>query len=461
MRKREEYTFCMQQFKPAIIVMAILLVMVLSWSIWHCVKYPKYSNFSLAAANVPTPSAPPVNVKAKMLHPYWGNCSKCHVVTGVGKPVSKVMTGPPISVNDKMLHKYWGNCLLCHVQTDGIPPKKIGPAGQQAAFTQDQTYPLGLKIQTVTADLMNQFALPAKHGALVLDIAVGSPAEMSGFQQGDLIVRFGKNKINTMNDLMTSLTTVKPGQKLKVTIYRGKKRRSLFITIPSTTMPPMTQNQIETRAEQLGVPKTAQAVNQALQQQALQHKQVTNNAMQWVAANAPMTQNQVETLAEQLGVPKTQNAVNQALKKQQGQMAANPFYGKVAIASMGTTLSAPVSMQFDNSPYFIVSDPVQHTYHVVANPNVNDPGNQGVQTAQYMVDLNVENVVSGNYSQNAVNTLHMLRINVYSGVTGSVMDILNAYMSGQLMPEVIQTMQMPIQSPMSGVSPNSGGRVIY
>ena len=478
MKKNENYTFCMQQFKPAIIVMTILLVLVLSWSIWHCTHYPLNSNYSLAAATI-SPTAPPIDVKAKMLHPYWGNCSKCHVVTGIGKPISKVMTGPPISVNDKMLHKYWGNCLLCHVQTDGIPPKK-GPGNTQAAaFTQtqpmpiDQTNLLGLQIQSVTAQLMQQFALPAKNGVFVLQVISGSPSDIAGFQKGDIIIRLGKTKINQLNDMISALSLVKPGQRIKTTLYRDKKRRNLFMTIPQSGLPPMTQNQIETRGEQLGVPKNQQAVNQALQQQAIQNQsmlqhQVANNSTQWVAANTPMTQNQIETLAEQFNVPKTQRAVNQALQQKnqtqnQGQMkmATNPYYGKVAIGSVGTTLSSPVCIQFDNSPYFIVTDPVQHVYHVVANPNVNDPGNQGVQTAQYMVDLNVENVVAGNFSMNAMNMLHMLRINVYSGITGTVLDILNAYMSGQLMPEVIQPMQMPGQMPISGMTPNTGGRLIY
>jgi len=517
--KNTEHTFCMQQFKPAIIVMAILLVMVLSWSIWHCTQHPKFQGYTLAAANTPTPSAPPVDVNAKMLHPYWGNCSKCHVVTGVGKPVSKVMTGPPISIKDKMLHKYWGNCMLCHVITDGIPgKKKTTPAkGQAVAFQQTQTNHLGLQVQTVNANLMHQFALPAKNGAIVLQIAPGSSAEVAGFLPGDLIVRFGKDKINSANALTASIGKTTPGRKIKAIVYRGKISRSLFVTIPNGSMPPMTQNQVETRAEQLGVPKTPQAVNQALQQQRLQQQniqqpnmqqQMVNNQAQWVAATTPMTQNQIETMAEQLGVPKTQSAVQQALKKQQqlklaaatpmtqnqietmaeqlgvpktqsavqqalkkqqqAKVAANPYYGKVAIASSGTSLGSPVSIQFDTSPYFIITDPIQRSYKVVANPNANDPGNQGIQTSQYMVDLNVENVVAGNFSPSAINSLSMLRINIYSGVTGSVSNIINAYLSGQLIPKIVHSMQQapmqqfPMQqAPMSGTYQNAAGGMIY
>ena len=187
----------------------------------------------------------------------------------------------------------------------------------------------------------------------------------------------------------------------------------------------MTQNQVETLAEQLGVPKTQQAVTQALQRQ--QGKAVAS------AAAPPMTQNQIETLAEQLGVPKTQQAVTQALQKQNQAKtaAANIYYGKVAIASTGPGLGYSVSQQFGSSPYFIVMDPAANSYSVATNPNANRTG-QDIQTGQYMVDLGVSNVVAGGFTSNAMQTLQNLRVNVYPGVTGTVQDVIGAYIAGNL-----------------------------
>ena len=489
MKKREiNYEFCMKQFRPAIIGMSILLVLVLGWSIIHCTKHPYGIGATLAAANTIKPSAAPINVKAKMLHPYWGNCSKCHQVTGVGKPISNVMTGPPISINDKMLHKYWGNCLLCHVNTDGIPGVKKGQraanrqAGKPVAFNVLTAQTLGIKVQTVTAAVMKQFALPASSGVLVLEVIPNSVASVSGIKIGDEITRVGKVKVTSVSTLINEINKAKPGSRLKMNIYRRKTSRNIFVRIPKTVPQarintPMTQNQMETLAEQLGVPKTTQAVTNALKKQqaqnigqggvliaaqppmtqnqvetmaeqlgvpktqqavtnALKKQQAQNNGQGGVliAAQPPMTQNQVETLAEQLGVPKTQQAVTQALKKQ-GKAVAVSYYGNLAVASMGSNLNSSIAPQFGSSPYFIVYDPVQNTYKSVANPNANDLFGKGVQTAQFMVDLGVSNVVSGNYNNNALNTLHSLRVNIYSGITGSVRNIIYSYLSGQLIPE--------------------------
>ncbi|MBF0529955.1 MAG: magnetochrome domain-containing protein, partial [Deltaproteobacteria bacterium] len=102
--KKPVDAFCMIHFKPAIIVLAALVVVVVAWSAWHCAYGPTHMP-SLALAAATAPSGPPIGVKDKMLHPYWGNCNKCHVTVDAAKPVSKVMTGAPISIKQAMTHK--------------------------------------------------------------------------------------------------------------------------------------------------------------------------------------------------------------------------------------------------------------------------------------------------------------------------------------------------------------------
>ncbi|MBF0228351.1 MAG: magnetochrome domain-containing protein [Desulfamplus sp.] len=503
MKNNIEYEFCMSQFKMAIVGITVLLVIVLGWTGYHCTKNPHMRDFRMAAAN--QPMGPPINVNDKMLHPYWGNCNKCHITTGAGKPVSQVMAGPPISINDKMLHDYWGNCMLCHKVTDGFQPPANGGANnnganannaaQPAAFNQFSPKSLGLTLQPVTAALMRSMGLANEDGLLITAVDPNSPASAAGLKKGDEIIRIDKVRQETLNDFDRALSAAKAGSEIKMTIYTGKKQRSVFLKLPSlnsngamaaAATAPMTQNQIETLAEQLGVPKTEQAVTQALQAQkqaqgqntqivaavapmtqnqietlaeqlgvpkteqavtqALQaQKQAQGQNTQVVAAVAPMTQNQIETLAEQLGVPKTEQAVTQALQaQQQGQtqqgqgqqtrVVANLNFGKVAVASTGPGIVYQISGQFENSPYFVVFDPTQNSYGVVTNPNVNDLFAQGVQTAQYMVDLRVSNVIAGSFTQDALNAFHVLMVNVYPGLTGSVKDVLNSYTAGYLIP---------------------------
>jgi predicted Fe-Mo cluster-binding NifX family protein len=54
-----------------------------------------------------------------------------------------------------------------------------------------------------------------------------------------------------------------------------------------------------------------------------------------------------------------------------------------------------------------------------------------------MVDLGVKNVIAGNYSADSYSTLRSLRVNVYSGITGSVNNVLLMYRNGQVQPTTI------------------------
>ncbi|MBF0100854.1 MAG: NifB/NifX family molybdenum-iron cluster-binding protein, partial [Desulfobacterales bacterium] len=133
--------------------------------------------------------------------------------------------------------------------------------------------------------------------------------------------------------------------------------------------------------------------------------------------------------------------------QQQGiQPVAMLNFGKVAVASLGPSHNDLVSPQFARSPYFIIYDPAQKTASSIANPNANDLTSQSVQTAQYMVDLGVNNVISGSFDNESVNALHSLRINMYSGVTGTVQASINAYQNGQLM--AVNVMPTPLTSPI-------------
>jgi predicted Fe-Mo cluster-binding NifX family protein/membrane-associated protease RseP (regulator of RpoE activity) len=428
--KNVEHTFCMSQFKPAIAGLAVLVVVVIGWTGWHCSREQGMrGNLSLAAVTQPT--APPIAVKDKMLHPYWGNCNKCHVTTGAGRPISKVMAAAPISIKNKMTHQYWGNCLLCHKVVDGFQPGRTHRRAMAAAANMLDARSIGLKVKAVTGAVMRKFGLSNEDGLLILEVAPGSAAAQAGLMDGDEILRAGKTRLDTANDLDAALNRTKPGKEIKLNIYRGKQQRNLFLRIPkglarAAATTPMTQNQIETLAEQLGVPKTQQDVARALRKQ----KQA-----RVAATTAPMTQNQVETLAEQLGVPKTQQDVTRALQRQkQTRAVANVSTGKVVVASSGPGLDYPVAGRFGASPYLILYDTSLNSFRVTANPNVNDATGRGVQTGQYAVDMGACCVVAGSFSQNTLHTLDALRVNTYGGFVGSVRDALAAFVAGTLTP---------------------------
>ncbi len=275
-------------------------------------------NGRLAAAATAPGAPPPIAANAVLTHADWGPCSNCHQIlpaktnTQLAAATTPPGAPPPIAANAKLTHADWGPCSNCHQ----ILPGNAATA-TPVAFDQLSAASLGLKVQAVTSLQMQQLGLISEDGIFILAVAPGSIADQAGLQVGDELIRIANIRLETMADFVSALAGAKPGEDLKVNLFRGRKSRNLFIKIPEilpqaikvvATTIPMTQNQIETQAELLGVPKTAKAVQQAL---AAQQKTKV------VAATLPMTQNQIETQAELLGVPKTAQAVQQALAAQQ------------------------------------------------------------------------------------------------------------------------------------------------
>ncbi|MFW2331759.1 MAG: Do family serine endopeptidase [Nitrospinota bacterium] len=85
---------------------------------------------------------------------------------------------------------------------------------------------IGVHIQEVNEKIKEAFDLPFDYGALVGNVVDGSPADKSKLQQGDIILEFEGKKIDKFDTLPRLVGSMKPGDVVKLKIYRNKK----FIT---------------------------------------------------------------------------------------------------------------------------------------------------------------------------------------------------------------------------------------
>lgn len=389
----------MRQFKPTLAVVGVLVVVIVGWTLWRqCpgsfagpgsglgngagmhagpgmgMHAGMGQGQTMAAPGggrmiaAKTPMGPPIDVKLKATHPYWGNCNKCHVTTGAGKPVSKVMQGPPIAIAQKMTHKDWGNCMLCHQVLDGFQPDgtwidKPAAAAQPVALDWLTAPSLGLSVSPVTDPMIAKYKLAKEDALLVLDVRPGSLADKAGLAAGDEIVRVDKTLTATVAALEGAINGKGAGADLKFNISRGKTSRNLIVSLP----------------KDLSTLTDAPAATQA--------------------PAAPLSP----------AVPQ----------------------GLVAVASTTPDFTGQVAAQFESAPYFLLVDQVRRSYRVEANPNAGLPGH-GMATGQLMANLGVGVVITGGMAGDALSTLGAQRIAAVQGVTGSVKDVLNAYQAGQL-----------------------------
>jgi S1-C subfamily serine protease len=105
---------------------------------------------------------------------------------------------------------------------------------------------LGIGPQQITPELARIFNLPVDHGLLVADVRAGTGAAKAGLKGGttevqvagegyrvggDVIVRADGKPTNTAAQLRDILAGRKPGDKVKLDVYRGSKQLSVTVTL--------------------------------------------------------------------------------------------------------------------------------------------------------------------------------------------------------------------------------------
>ncbi|MBS4015873.1 MAG: NifB/NifX family molybdenum-iron cluster-binding protein [Candidatus Latescibacteria bacterium] len=104
---------------------------------------------------------------------------------------------------------------------------------------------------------------------------------------------------------------------------------------------------------------------------------------------------------------------------------------KICITSQGDNLNAPVDPRFGRCAYFIISDTETSDFEAIKNPNLENTGGVGVQSSQLIANKNVKVVITGNVGPNAFQTLQASGIDIITGATGSVNQVIEKYKKGE------------------------------
>ena len=83
---------------------------------------------------------------------------------------------------------------------------------------------LGVRIQDVTKEIAEVEKLDEPRGALVASVAPNSPSEKAGVKAGDIILEFNGERIGEMKELPIIVARTEVGKKVKVKIWRNKKK---------------------------------------------------------------------------------------------------------------------------------------------------------------------------------------------------------------------------------------------
>ena len=90
---------------------------------------------------------------------------------------------------------------------------------------------LGVRIQTVNAELAEALGMDKPMGALVAEVTPGGPAEASGVEAGDVIVKFDGKDVDEMRDLPRLVADTAVDSAVRVVVFRKGKTQTLKVTI--------------------------------------------------------------------------------------------------------------------------------------------------------------------------------------------------------------------------------------
>jgi len=107
---------------------------------------------------------------------------------------------------------------------------------------------------------------------------------------------------------------------------------------------------------------------------------------------------------------------------------------KIAITTVGENLEAAVDPRFGRAKTFLVYDDQTEQIELIPNTqNLQAAQGAGVQAAQQITDSGVQVLITGNVGPKAFSVLQTAGIKVYTGLSGTVREAIEAYKEGKLM----------------------------
>lgn len=107
---------------------------------------------------------------------------------------------------------------------------------------------------------------------------------------------------------------------------------------------------------------------------------------------------------------------------------------KICISSQGDNLDSQVDPRFGRCQYFIIVDPDTLEFEAVENPSVSAIGGAGVASGQLVAGKGVKAVLTGNVGPNAFQTLQAAGVEIITGISGLIKEVIEKYKKGEFNP---------------------------
>jgi len=96
---------------------------------------------------------------------------------------------------------------------------------------------LGVGTETVTPTHVFWYRLSVSEGVRITSVSSGSPAEIAGLQQGDVVVRFCRVEVTTDYQMVRAIHTAEIGETVEIVYWRGDTRYTTQATLIESPPP--------------------------------------------------------------------------------------------------------------------------------------------------------------------------------------------------------------------------------
>ncbi len=138
------------------------------------------------------------------------------------------MDGDVIGVNTAIFSPTGGSVGVGFSVPSSIAERVIA---QLQEYGQTRRGWLGVRIQTVTDEIAESIGLDSARGALVSSVTEDGPAEKSGIEAGDVILKFDNRPVDSMRELPRIVADTDIGKSVPVEVWRNERSRTLSVKI--------------------------------------------------------------------------------------------------------------------------------------------------------------------------------------------------------------------------------------